>query len=1318
MSGVLTPCPRSNPLGSGLFRLTTTLIAVTAGLLLGNPAQAVTINVPGGQPTIAAALAVAAPNDVILVAPGIYTITSTLSASTPNVTLQGSGIGSSVLQTSGAGNLLLVTGSGFTLRDFTIQKTDLVPANMIAIMASGCTVRDNEIYGVDPITPWAVNGLVIRGLAVSPGLSGLLVQNNYFHHIRQPAYIDAGTGSIVGNQVSGTRGWVVAGATLAFSGNTWGPLPSQGADIALLPSCNPLDYPNLLALSSSNGNAYVDAQYGSAPDGRADGYVDAAAPAPGGNLPGSAALPYQTVQGGVDGTLPGGTVHVAAGAYPEQVTISGKDLTVRGAGAGATTIQAPAVLATTFTTSGPNKPVITATGASNVRIEDLTVDGMGNGNANYRIVGIGYWNAGGAIEDVDVVRTRNTPLDGSQGGNGVLAANNTGGPYGMALTNVDVSDFQKNGITLTGTGLTVSVVGGSVNGAGNTALIAQNGIQISSGAGGSVNGTRIAGLRYTPATVVSVGLLVFGPGSVAASNLVGASAFSGVQVPAYYIDASGSINGAEVDATSSDQGALFAYNSSLSAAKTPTTEARSGAPEASPFDEPASEASRRLGDALLSSLTFSVSNACLSGSGTPNTQGIGVFSDGGPMAATVTNCTITGWDQGIYVDGAATSLVANDNSISGNVSAGLDNTTGGAGQDAERNWWGAMSGPSGVGPGSGNAILGAGVDFDPWRVSGVDLNPSCGFQPAVDNAVVPGPVPSCISLGNPCVTIPVVLNRTDSANLRGYSVDIQLSPQLVLCSTPGASITVGPYLATGAGFNGTSFQVTSNGGGSYTVDQAILGLPCGATGSGGTIFNLQVKAAGPGDATGTITVTSVTLRNCDNAPIAATAGAPLNVTIDQTAPSPITLLAASQIKVGNDGDGTTKIDLAWPPVEAGATVEVYRAGFGNHPEYDDPPTPGSAPAAPSYPPGGPWVLTSVTASGGDDEVVWPARDFWYYVAFVKDACGNVSAVSNRTNGTLNYHLGDVTDGYTVGVGDNLVGTVDITLLGNNYGLIGPAVTPVNYLDVGPTTDYSVNARPTTDNRIGFEDLIVFAINYGTVSAPGMIAERSFSGTDALAVTTEGEVAVGRTITARLRLSGSGRIQGLSAGLAWNPRAVVPVEFEAGELVTSANGVVFSPEAGTVDAALLGVREAGFTGEGELASVRFRVIGEGDPGIALGEVIARDANNQPVTLGEPSAVEGALPATTRLLAPMPNPSSSSSVLAFSLAKPGRVDLAVYSVDGRRVRTVLAESREAGFHNVSWDGAADDGRRVPAGVYFVRMTTADGARQSRTLTLLGR
>ena len=101
-----------------------------------------------------------------------------------------------------------------------------------------------------------------------------------------------------------------------------------------------------------------------------------------------------------------------------------------------------------------------------------------------------------------------------------------------------------------------------------------------------------------------------------------------------------------------------------------------------------------------------------------------------------------------------------------------------------------------------------------------------------------------------------------------------------------------------------------------------------------------------------------------------------------------------------------------------------------------------------------------------------ARDFYYYVAYVQDGYGTWSVASNMTTGTLNYFLGDVSDGVTAGHGNNQVSTEDISLLGSHYGLDGDAVGPYNYLDVGPTTDYSVNARPQTDNVIGFEDLLM------------------------------------------------------------------------------------------------------------------------------------------------------------------------------------------------------------------------------------------------------
>ncbi len=199
----------------------------------------------------------------------------------------------------------------------------------------------------------------------------------------------------------------------------------------------------------------------------------------------------------------------------------------------------------------------------------------------------------------------------------------------------------------------------------------------------------------------------------------------------------------------------------------------------------------------------------------------------------------------------------------------------------------------------------------------------------------------------------------------------------------------------------------------------------------------------------------------------------------------VTNLAAQQVLSGNDGDGTTKITITFTPPSGTASVEVYRAGFGHYPEYDD--DGGVVPITPSYPPGAPWTLTTVSASGQTDETT--ARDFYYYVVFAKNAAGGVSAVSNKTGGTLNYHLGDVSNGFTVGQGNNAVGDEDISLLGANYGIGEAEITSrgVEYLDVGPTTNLFLTSRPFTDDRIDFEDFIVFASNYNVVSGPPLAA---------------------------------------------------------------------------------------------------------------------------------------------------------------------------------------------------------------------------------------
>jgi hypothetical protein len=554
----------------------------------------------------------------------------------------------------------------------------------------------------------------------------------------------------------------------------------------------------------------------------------------------------------------------------------------------------------------------------------------------------------------------------------------------------------------------------------------------------------------------------------------------------------------------------------------------------------------------------------------------------------------------------------------------------------------------------------------------------------------------CISTAHPCVTVPVVFTRADATPARGVSVTFQLGGGLTLCSTPALSILQGTWLA---GY-GTNYQVVDNGSGSYTVDQAIMGLPCGVT-TGGQLFTLALT--GTVDGVGTITVTDVLVRDCDNASLPGIPGAPGSIPIDLTAPPAPIALAAAQWKTGNDGDGTTKITVSWPAVETGATVHVYRADYGFYPEYDD-----LGGGMPTYP-AGTWTLASSVSSGTTlvDEVAWPNRGFWYYVATVEDACGNVSPVSNMTGGTLNYHLGDVSDGVTTCVGNTVVDLSDISLLGGHYAVTEGHALYRACLDVGPTTTHHVDGRPLTDNKINFEDMMMFAINYGPASASLTTLPVAAVASDAVWVEGPAKVTAGQTFTASLRLSGSGALLGLSAALDWDRSIAELVSIEAGELITAQGGVALGGGGGLVDCALLGA-DRRLAGEGELARVTFRALASGSPQVAVGAVDARDAANRTVELtGTPPTV---VPAVTSFAPAMPNPFRGTTTLSYALAKGGAVELAVYGVDGRKVATLASGVQEAGSYRLTWDG----GNARP-GLYYARLTTPQG-KFTRTLVLV--
>ena len=1321
-------------------------VALVALLAFASSAAAAVIHVPADYSTISAAISAAAAGDTIAIADGTYSITSTLNV-TKSLTISGNSESGVVLQIN--------CGSGY---GFNVAADDVILENMtLDIVTAGADTGYPIHASGTPNPPDGYDNLTIQHLTVKGDLTttpkrrtGVDVHGYNNVSLSYITSSDASFGN--GLQVTGCVGVTMDHITTA--NNAWGSiaiycskptyLNRGSSNVTIDGSTLNLGEDNIFqqdefGLVSTNVSVtgYQHHVYNDTFRAEAPGYTffknteaDAIAAAlaftgyeSGSSIERIADGHYivangMSIQTAVDDAPAGGVVEVRAGTYTEQVEIA-KDLTLQGAGAGSSFINAFDSMPLSFTTAAANFPIVYIHDADAVYVRDFTVDGLGLGNTNYRFLGVAWHEAGGGLYDCEIKDVRNTPLNGAQHGVGVYSYNDDGVTRTIDVQGCTIYGFQKNGVTLAASGTTPLVVDVSGNTiTGSTGLTydngdpAQNGIELYGDLiTGSVANNTVYSIAYdnTNASTkwVATSILdIFSEADIT-DNVIGNHAHMGV----YKWDGSGLI--ANNDITIEKIG-VYAFG--IIGTDPPEV-------KPSPFNE-VTELPTPGAASKAAMITVQADDNTLSFTGTDNSATYAIEADAGwgpdDVSFSASGNTITGFEVGMALfmcesgcdTGVFTNLSVTGNSFSGNT-YGIYSNVSYLTADGTCNWWGDVTGPAPVGV--GDAVSGD-VTFYPWLTGDITGTPTCDGMPNVIAAVPPTGVE--ITPCNSCVTVPVTITRADTTPIRGISVTFELSSELALC---GGNIV--PTYGTGSwvdGFNSGDVQdfILDNGDGTWTVDRSLLGSACGST-IDGSVFTVDVASTlGSGSGVGTITVLSVTLRDCNNAPVSGLAGGAATIDIDATAPDTVTNLAASQVKSGNDTDGTTKIHLSWtaPTDPDAATVTLYRKGFGFYPEYDD--LGGSVPATPADPAAAlaaGWAVAGTvpaTATSYDDE---PAtRDFWYYVAFVDDGC-NVSAVSNQTGGTLNYHLGDVSDGVTAGAGNNAVGTEDISALGTGYGSVEGDASYQNFLDVGPTTDYSVDALPTTDNAVQFEDLMMFAINYGQVSKGAPALKPAAANEITLNVVPRSD----ELVTVEIHMAGDGTIQGVHVPLRWNETALRPVAMHEGSLMAKQNRttMVLSARAGEVDAAVFG-QGSGISGEGLLATIDFQVVGEGEFDIAPGEIVARDGKNHETSING-SVVSGetpqALPSRTVLHPNYPNPFNPRTTLSFTLAKAGHVTLRVYSLDGRQVTTLVDEDMTAGPHSLQWAGLDDQGRTVSSGAYLVRLVAPDVSASER-ITLL--
>ncbi|MBZ0268837.1 hypothetical protein K8I85_11825 [bacterium] len=137
-------------------------------------------------------------------------------------------------------------------------------------------------------------------------------------------------------------------------------------------------------------------------------------------------------------------------------------------------------------------------------------------------------------------------------------------------------------------------------------------------------------------------------------------------------------------------------------------------------------------------------------------------------------------------------------------------------------------------------------------------------------------------------------------------------------------------------------------------------------------------------------------------------------------------------------------------------------------------------------------------------------------------------------------------------------------------------------------------------------------------------------------------------------------------------------------------------------------------------ITYRIDFAGAPGGALDGFGGSTLGTVGMQTGAPTATaapEGTVQVAELSLAGRPNPfRDPGTSISFRLPSAAWVRLRAYDVAGHLVRDILDERTPAGPHAKFWDGRNNEGRRLGAGVYFVRITVDGREAGSTKVTML--
>jgi len=107
-----------------------------------------------------------------------------------------------------------------------------------------------------------------------------------------------------------------------------------------------------------------------------------------------------------------------------------------------------------------------------------------------------------------------------------------------------------------------------------------------------------------------------------------------------------------------------------------------------------------------------------------------------------------------------------------------------------------------------------------------------------------------------------------------------------------------------------------------------------------------------------------------------------------------------------------------------------------------------------------------------------------------------------------------------------------------------------------------------------------------------------------------------------------------------------------------------------------------------------------------QVKAVDGNPDHYVVTEPidTLVED-IPEVFALSKNFPNPFNPTTTIEYQIPTAGNVELVIFNMAGQVVRTLINESKDAGYYKVMWNGRNDMGETVASGLYFYKLVSGN-------------